>query len=128
MLQIDVPAAATPALSLSNFTPTSSTFTSVPVSTLTNTLTNTNRILSVDYRFVAIITPSSINFPFKLVQVVNYIIFNYRQAVYGYLSEDSTSHQSYTDPRDANDVDFEPASSASKVGQVVPVQSMSPFT
>ena len=124
MLQIDVPAAATPALSLSNFTPTSSTFTSVPVSTLTNT----NRILSFDYRFVAIITPSSINFPFKLVQVVNYIIFNYRQTVYGYLSEDSTSHQSYTDPRDANDVDFEPASSASKVGQVVPVQSMSPFT
>ena len=124
MLQIDVPEAATPALiSLSNFTPTSSTFTSVPVSTLTNT----NRMLSVDYRFVAIITPSSINFPFKLVQVVNYIIFNYRQAVYGYLSEDSTSHQSYTDPRDANDVDFEPASS-SKVGQVVPVQSMSPFT
>ena len=124
MLQIDVPAAATPALSLSNFTPTSSTFTSVPVSTLTNT----NRILSVDYRFVAIITPSSINFPFKLVQAVNYIISHYRQAVYGYLSEDSTSHQSYTDPRDANDVDFEPASSASKVGQVVPVQSMSPFT
>ena len=42
----------------------------------------------------------------------NYIIAHYRQAVYG---EDSTSHQSYTDPGDAKDVDFEPASSSTSL-------------